>query len=629
MRKIFATILLSSLALLGCPKAGADVVSLEKAKAAARQYFNDGAVTRAGAVEPVLVWSYNQATKGPYAPAFYVFNNPQGGWMIISGEDACHAILAHSDKGSFDPQTLPENTAWWLDGYAEQIEWARTNFLSQDSRTAAEWNNLLSGNIRKAQTTVELATPSWGQRAPFNYYCPFYYKDAKYYYCPCGCVATALAEVMYYHAKTRNLRLPVRGHGTVGGYTAEKTIYFRDSSLITTFETVNLDAQDDYDWDNMMDYYNVNTPFADYTSAQRKAISRLIYHCGLMSEMQWGQSGSGAHETKAAMALVRNMGYNPDLYVAYRSAYTESEWIRLLQSEIAAYRPVIMGGDSSGAHEFVADGYNTDDQLRMNWGWYGDNNGWYAVSAFTPSSSDYRLSITAIIGAYPVEQPTYEPTSPEILRIQGFSMKTDNTTTPSGGNPYGNYTVSLRIANSARDTFAGDIRLYVYDYKDSVRYISSSQKINTKIAPASSNGWSSWSGNYRGFAPTYRPPLGAKIRITYVAEGGTAESSKPIFAKTTYRGCNNNIPVYDAPFIPVKDDGIYQVGDYFDFVIINSRTVPDDMAVVWTFDGASVTLDEKTKQATRVLDVAGEHTIKAVVTIGGITETLVQVIKVQ
>lgn len=626
MRKIFATILLSSLALLGCPKAGADVVSLEKATAAARQYFNDGAVTRAGAVEPVLVWSYNQATKGPYAPAFYVFNNPQGGWMIISGEDVCHAILAHSDTGTFDPQSLPDNTAWWLDGYAEQIEWARTSFLTQDSSTAAEWNDLLSGNIRKAQTTVELATPSWGQRAPFNYYCPFYYDGGKYYYCPCGCVATALAEVMYYHAKTRNLRLPVKGHGTVGGYTAEKTIYFRDSSLITTFETVSLDAQDDYDWDNMMDYYNVNTPFADYTPAQRKAISRLIYHCGLMSEMQWGKSGSGAHETKAAMALVRNMGYNPDLYVAYRSAYSESEWILLLQSEIAAYRPVIMGGDSSegGAHEFVADGYNTDDQLRMNWGWYGESNGWYAVSAFTPSSSDYRLSITAIIGAYPVASTDYEPTSPEMLRVQNFQMTADTTATPRG-----NYGISLRIVNSARDTFKGDLRMYVYDYKDSERYISSVKKITTTIAPGKSNGWSNWTGNYRYFEPTYFPPLGAKIRITYVATSGTANDSKPIFAKTTYRGCNNNIPVYDVPFIPVKDDGIYQVGDYFDFVIINSRTVPDDMEVAWTFDGVGVTLDEKTKQASRVLDSPGTHTIKAEVTIDGIKQTIVQQITVQ
>lgn len=89
--------------------------------------------------------------------------------------------------------------------------------------------------------------------------------------------------------------------------------------------------------------------------------------------------------------------------------------------------------------------------------------------------------------------------------------------------------------------------------------------------------------------------------------------------------------MYDVPFIAVKDGGVYSVGEYFDFEIVNSRTAPSDMNVIWTFDTESITPDEIYGKASRLLtsDDAGKtHTIKAVVTIDGIKQTLVQQITV-
>ena len=34
-------------------------------------------------------------------PRFYVFNNPDGGWMIISADDRISPVLAYSDNGQF------------------------------------------------------------------------------------------------------------------------------------------------------------------------------------------------------------------------------------------------------------------------------------------------------------------------------------------------------------------------------------------------------------------------------------------------------------------------------------------------------------------------------------------------
>ena len=119
--------------------------------------------------------------------------------------------------------------------------------------------------------------------------------------------------------------------------------------------------------------------------------------------------------------------------------------------------------------------------------------------------------------------------------------------------------------------------------------------------------------------------------MCYVPIGGNSDDSKPILAKYTYLSINDNIPIYDIPFIAVKDGGLYHVNDYFDFVITNSRTVPKDMTIVWYFDEDEVTLDEKTLQASRLLtleDAGKTHTVKAVVTIDNVTQTLIQEITV-
>lgn len=628
MKKLlFVTLIL---ALFNSVSASADVVSLDKATAAARQYFNDGAVTRAGAIEPVLAWTYNEVTKGPYAPAFYVFNNPQGGWMIISGEDACHAILAHSDTGSFDPQNLPDNTAWWLDGYAEQIEWARMNYLKQDAQTAAEWNDLLSGNIRKTTVNPQCPTPSWGQNAPFNIYCPYYKKSDVLKQSVTGCVATALAEVMYYHAKTRGLKLPKKGYGIIGGYTpsGDKPIFNQDGSSIATLESIDLTEDSGYDWENMLDSYPHSS---SGNSDQREAVAKLMYHCGLMSEMSYG-SGSSADEDKAVKALIEHMGYDSGAHIEFRSAYTEGDWISLLKNEIVNNRPVILRGSGSGAHEFVADGFSDPDEFHMNWGWSGSGNAWFKVSGFQPTDDnggehDYRVGLNAMVGVFPSDNPTYTVNNPFLLRIYSLSMDSGSI------NSDGSYTVYYMVLNSSSQTVSFDLYVYIYNYKDdeSTRVLSSNnRKRHTDQTSNKSIGYKEWQCACNNYSSS-KPYLGDKIRLCYVPKDGNSNDSKPILAKYTYLSINDNIPIYDIPFISVKDGGIYHVNDYFDFVITNSRTVPNDMTIDWYFDEDEVTLDEKTLQASRLLtseDAGKTHTIKADVTIGGVTQTLVQEITV-
>ena len=314
MRKIFTIFLLSSLALLVCPEAGADVVSLDKATAAARQYFNDGAVTRAGAIEPVLAWTYNEVTKGPYAPAFYVFNNPQGGWMIISGEDSGRAILAWSEEGSFDPNSLPDNTEAWLEEYANQINWAREHNLKPSEASAKEWSDLLGGHVRSTPTAVKTLSniALWGQGSPYNQDCPRIDGSSVSYTfgtrTKTGCVATATAIIMRYYSH------PAKGTGSIGGYSS----YVKEISSQTA-PIKNLDNEvSGYDWVNMP----LNEPSSDITKA---AVAKLMFHVGLAVEMEFGTSSSSSYQRKvhlcggiAALNVMNHPGW----------AYSNRSWTR-------------------------------------------------------------------------------------------------------------------------------------------------------------------------------------------------------------------------------------------------------------------------------------------------------------
>lgn len=46
---------------------------------------------------------------------FYAFNvGEKDGFVLVSADDRTPAILGYADKGSLDPEKMPENLCWWL-----------------------------------------------------------------------------------------------------------------------------------------------------------------------------------------------------------------------------------------------------------------------------------------------------------------------------------------------------------------------------------------------------------------------------------------------------------------------------------------------------------------------------------
>ena len=98
----------------------ADPVDRAKAKEIATAYMR-------GNQPPELIETSIAKRKGTdgHAP-LYIFNrgNDQG-FVIISGDDCMPYVLGYTEKGDFDPQTLPPAMLDWLEGYSRMIEAAQ------------------------------------------------------------------------------------------------------------------------------------------------------------------------------------------------------------------------------------------------------------------------------------------------------------------------------------------------------------------------------------------------------------------------------------------------------------------------------------------------------------------------
>ena len=118
--------------------------------------------------------------------AFYIFNaGNKGGFVIVSGDDRTEPILGYSDRGSLNPDSVPDNVKWLL-GYYERVLTAIANDknYTRPARTRG---------AEERKTVKTLMATEWGQDFPYNLQCPIFEGKRTV----TGCVATAMAQVLY------------------------------------------------------------------------------------------------------------------------------------------------------------------------------------------------------------------------------------------------------------------------------------------------------------------------------------------------------------------------------------------------------------------------------------------------
>ena len=118
-------------------------------------------------------------------PMIYVFQRGEDeGFVIVSADDrTIRPVLGYSDTGTFTANETHPNAWHFMQSYVQQME------DIEKHAPQAKADPTLPANVKPLLKT------KWHQRTPYNDYCP----TLDGVRCPTGCVATAVAQVMYYH----------------------------------------------------------------------------------------------------------------------------------------------------------------------------------------------------------------------------------------------------------------------------------------------------------------------------------------------------------------------------------------------------------------------------------------------
>ncbi len=354
----------------------ANPVTKEAALQKARQFLSEkqGDVAASRSMRPVEL---NMAEG--LSDVLYVFNVGQrDGYVIISGDDRVDDVLGYADKGEINAADMPANMKNWLQGYADQISYMVEHNIDNDEVAAAR------SNAKATKKPISpMLTCLWNQSSPFNDNCPDVGYDDGHSYTiersAAGCLATAAAQVMYWHQKKY-------GEATGIWQTTTRPIpqYISDAfDLIKWTDDAHTDysitniveakAPTTIDWSKLVDIYPAN-------AESNAEIAKLMEYVGAGLMMQYGPESS-AMFSKFAPMLVNYFGYNKTARYVERKYYSYADWVDLMYEQLTNVGPLFFGGQSTGGgHAFVIDGYEQEDYFHVNWGWGGQSNGFFKLS---------------------------------------------------------------------------------------------------------------------------------------------------------------------------------------------------------------------------------------------------------
>ena len=351
------------LCLIGCMTVYAGEVSEQEALQKALQFMPNK--------QFVTVRRAPGVADGEAKTPYYIFNASDGGFVLVSGDDRTATILGYSKTGKLDEGDMPANLRYWLECYAEQI-----NSLDQGATA-------VSRRALKAAAVNPLIQTKWNQGSPYNNLCPIDPEtNAK---SVTGCVATAMAQVLYYHKWPEHIP-------EIEAYTPEH--YGKELPAL---------PPTDINWDAFALRYS-----SGQTGTAADAVAQLMRYCGQSVKMNYASDGSGAWLNPKVLKEI--FDYSDDLKAIYRKNFASDTWDETIYQELAEGRPVLYSGQSSdGGHQFIIDGYDGSGLFHFNWGWGGYRDDYFVLSAANPdgeSGKGYSGSQDAIIGVQPKQVPS-------------------------------------------------------------------------------------------------------------------------------------------------------------------------------------------------------------------------------
>ena len=432
------------------------IVTVDKSISIARKYVN-------------VSLSERHATRASHGtPPYYIYNDRHGrGFVVVAGDDAMGQVLGYSHTGTLDTLRASEELKFLLSAYRDAFHQLQRQPSTRATVTTTPPNR---------KEVAPLLTTAWNQDDPYS-------RRTGYNYT--GCVATAVAQIMYYH------RWPKRGEGSY-------SYVVRSDN-----RTMSVDfSKSVYPWDKMLPKYNTRMALANAEACD--AVALLMRDVGVSVNMQYTSSSSGAQTFMAAKALKTYFNYSTSML--NKSDEGAAAFTQILRKEIENGFPVYISGSvkSGGSgHAWVVDGVDKDNLFHMNFGWGGGGDGYFSVTALNLSTTGQEFGGKPLSFNKQVQIVLVHPNKTESAPIDAeladdapnLCFNSEGNMTVVGGMPTNKQqpmTVSYHhFKNQADGTFAGDIGLGVYN----------EQGKQVKVVPSAwhdKGGYTAERGKYNG-----------------------------------------------------------------------------------------------------------------------------------
>ncbi len=286
-------------------------------------------------VEPIICFAQGQT----YNPSD---DNPLGALVSrdIPARIAAVRALDTTTSGLRMQNSISDRAALQRAAIKACDKWSQLNSYEDANDSSM---GLMGASSISDVWVAPLVQSSWGQTTVggyeggiscYNYYTPPYETpDGDPYNWPCGCVATAMAQLMRYHEYP----------GT-------------------------------YIWSNMP-----LQPDSSITLTERQAIGELCYNAAQEIDTDYDPNGSSASLVDASQELENAFYYTNSIFGYYPSIGTALN--NMVNPNLDAEGPVLLGLDGPyGGHVVVCDGYGYSSSTlyhHLNMGWDGREDAWY------------------------------------------------------------------------------------------------------------------------------------------------------------------------------------------------------------------------------------------------------------
>lgn len=380
---------------------------------------------------------------------YYIYNDALGkGFVVVAGDDDMGDVLTYSTEGTLDTLQANPGVKLLLEAYRQTYD------VLKEGRVMVQ-RKARSGLFSK--TVSPLLKSKWGQSHPFNAQTGYPYS---------GCVATAVAQMMYYY------QWPAQGSG-------------KNEYRVTYYNTMKSAdfSQSHYDWANMLPDYNYPV---SATKEQEDAVALLMNDVGVASFMQYTPASSGPQGIFAYQALQKNFDYT----AAYVTKAVEgpTRFAQILRQELLNGCPVYLEGRPAGnasGHAWVTDGFDENGLFHMNFGWDGQGDAYYSLTNLSLSQTGsefqgkplaFNRAIMAILahpnnGKYPAIERGLLESSPQLMFNEGGAVLLKDAEDKSFLASQ-SLTIEMNSFVNKGKPFKGDVGIAVYDAEGTCRQVA-------------------------------------------------------------------------------------------------------------------------------------------------------------